>query len=147
MKWRLARCHCEICGAILHQPLRPVSQMNPQAPPQLETIIHKALEKDRNLRYQHASEMRADLSRLLRDSSSASGVQTDAGQFPAAASSAGSSWKPWVLASASAVVLLLAGFFYGACSIMCLRQLVRQRKPLSRCYLSKTPDPTKIFFA
>ena len=101
----------EICGAILHQPLRPVSQMNPQVPPQLETIIHKALEKDRNLRYQHASEMRADLSRLLRDSSSANGVQTDAGRFPAAASSAGSSWKRWVLASASAVVLLLAGFF------------------------------------
>ena len=65
----------EICGAVLHQPLQPVSRMSPQTPPQLETIIHKALEKERNLRYQHASEMRADLSRLVRDTSSASGVQ------------------------------------------------------------------------
>src|ERR1700730_11573018 len=43
----------EICGAILHQNPRPVSQLNPQLPRQVEAIINKALEKDRNLRYQH----------------------------------------------------------------------------------------------
>jgi serine/threonine protein kinase/Tfp pilus assembly protein PilF len=62
----------EICGAILHQKHRPVSQLNPQTPSQLELIINKALEKDRNLRYQHASDMRTDLQRLKRDSESGS---------------------------------------------------------------------------
>jgi serine/threonine protein kinase/Flp pilus assembly protein TadD len=57
-------------GAILHvAPISP-AQVNPQVFPRLEEIINKALEKDRNLRYQHASEMRADLERLRRDASS-----------------------------------------------------------------------------
>jgi len=47
----------------------PVSsvRLNPDLPAGLEEIINKAMEKDRNLRYQHASEMRSDLSRLQRD--------------------------------------------------------------------------------
>ena len=99
----------EICGAILHQPVPSVSQLSPQVPPQLEAVIHKALEKDRNLRYQHASEMRADLTRLLRDSSSASGLQTGSGKFKAPASSVAAPWKRWLLAGAGAVALLLGG--------------------------------------
>jgi serine/threonine protein kinase/tetratricopeptide (TPR) repeat protein len=57
-------------GAILHEPAERPSQWNPQLPPQLEAIIMKALEKDRSLRYQHASEIRADLQRLKRDTES-----------------------------------------------------------------------------
>ena len=60
----------DICGAILHtQPPAP-SQLNPQIAVGLESLIGKALEKDRNLRYQHASEMRSDLQRLKRDTES-----------------------------------------------------------------------------
>src|SRR6516164_4901172 len=47
-------------------PVAPV-RLNPDLPPKLEDIINRALEKDRNLRYQHASEMRAELQRLKRD--------------------------------------------------------------------------------
>src|SRR5215469_9486494 len=54
-------------GAILHEHAELPSQWNPRLPPQLNEIIAKALEKDRSLRYQHASEMRADLQRMKRD--------------------------------------------------------------------------------
>jgi tetratricopeptide (TPR) repeat protein len=57
----------EICSAILRDKPPPPSQVNAQVSPGLEAVIRKALEKDRNLRYQHASEIRADLQRLKRD--------------------------------------------------------------------------------
>ena len=51
------------------EPVAPV-RLNPDLPAKVEEIIHRALEKDRDLRYQHASDMRAELQRLKRDSSS-----------------------------------------------------------------------------
>ncbi len=59
-----------IFQAILGRDPIPPSQLNPSAPPRLEEIILKALEKDRELRYRSAAELRTDLQRLKRDSES-----------------------------------------------------------------------------
>jgi serine/threonine protein kinase len=56
--------------SILNRDPVPPVRLNPDTPPKLEDIIHKALEKDKDLRYQHASEMRSDLQRLKRDTTS-----------------------------------------------------------------------------
>ena len=61
-----------IFDSILHGAPAAPARSNPQVPPDLERIIQKALEKDREVRYQHASEMRADLSRARRDTGSGS---------------------------------------------------------------------------
>ena len=60
-----------IFEALLSRVQVPPSRLNPKLPPGLEKIINKALEKDRDLRYQRASELRADLKHLQRDSGAA----------------------------------------------------------------------------
>jgi TolB-like protein len=59
-----------IFESILNRTPVPPVRLNPDLPPKLEEIINKCLEKDRNLRYQHASDTRADLQRLKRDTES-----------------------------------------------------------------------------
>jgi len=56
-----------IYEAILNRDPAPVTQLNPAVPPELGRILDKALEKDRNLRYQTATDLKTDLTRLRRD--------------------------------------------------------------------------------
>jgi serine/threonine protein kinase/tetratricopeptide (TPR) repeat protein len=79
-----------IFDSILHKaPVAPV-RLNPDLPSRLEEVINKSLEKDSNLRYQHAAEMRADLQRLKRDTDSGRSAQMSVPTEIAASSTAAS---------------------------------------------------------
>jgi serine/threonine protein kinase/tetratricopeptide (TPR) repeat protein len=65
-----------ITDAILNRDPVPPIKVNPDIPPALQEVIRRALEKDRNLRYQHAADMRAELQRLKRDTESGRRVQS-----------------------------------------------------------------------
>jgi serine/threonine protein kinase len=88
-----------IFDAILNRAPAPAVRLNPNLPPKLEEIINKALEKDRNLRYQHASEMRADLQRLKRDIDSGRQIPEASAEAATAAAA-----QPTHTASSPAVV-------------------------------------------
>jgi len=87
-------------------PTSPV-RLNPDLPAELERIINKALEKDRDVRYQHASDLRADLKRLKRDTESGNSAATVAGP----GTSMHSRRRLWpLIASGTAIVLLGTAF-------------------------------------
>ncbi len=79
-----------IFEAILNREPVPVSELVPEAPPKLDEIVRTALEKDRDLRYQSAAEVRAELKRLKRDSSGRAAVATGGGTAATIAPSSGS---------------------------------------------------------
>ncbi len=103
-----------IFHAILSQAPIPPLQLNPQIPAKLEEIIHKALEKDRKLRYQTAADVRADLARLKRDTdTSRSAVAQPA---PAAEARTQPWWRGKATMAVAAAFLLAAvagaGFYF-----------------------------------
>lgn len=100
-----------IHDGILNRTPTPVTQVNPNLPPDLERIVNKALEKDRKLRYQSAADIRADLQRLERD--------TELVRVPAATSAAvrpeerkGIRWKMVALAAVALVALTAGSYPY-----------------------------------
>jgi eukaryotic-like serine/threonine-protein kinase len=83
-----------IFNAILERPPVPPVRLNPDIPPKLEDVINKALERDRNLRYQHAADIRTDLQRLKRDTDSGRTAQHTLPEEVAISSSAAPSTAP-----------------------------------------------------
>ncbi|MBV8115286.1 MAG: protein kinase [Silvibacterium sp.] len=113
----------EICSAILRDEPVPVSHLNPNVLPGLENIILKALEKDRELRYQSAAEIRSDLKRLQRDTESgrASAISSGITGQPISSesqklqsgitTSATHPKRIWIGIGAAVLILALAGIF------------------------------------
>ncbi len=136
-----------IIDAILNSDPPPAIRFNRGIPPKLEDIINKALEKDRNLRYQSAAEMRTDLQRLKRDGETGRVARASSEKSVAAQETAGTSsaqaaarypssmagtigassskkkniWKITVLVVAVAAALIAGGLYYRS----------RQPKPLA----------------
>jgi Tol biopolymer transport system component len=107
-----------VMDAILNRTPIAVGRVNPELSPKLEEVIEKAIEKDRKLRYQSATDIKTDLTRLKRDEqwSSAARIaadQSDPAKMAPVAALAKSSGMNWtVLAAALAVGLLAAGLYW-----------------------------------
>jgi len=104
-----------IFSKILEHAPPPVLELNPELPPQLAEIIGKALEKDRELRYQTIGGLRSDLKRLRRDSSSASRRSSSRSASPVAvAADEARRHKPAVAIAGAALlaILVVAGWLH-----------------------------------
>jgi eukaryotic-like serine/threonine-protein kinase len=117
-----------IFDSILNHAPVPAVRLNPDVPVELERIIDKCLEKDRNLRYRHASDIRTDLQRLKRD--------TDSGRVTAA-NSVPRRWKILVPAAAAVLALFAAGYFY----FHRARSLADQDTVVLADFVNSTGDP------
>lgn len=98
-----------ILDSILNRTAVPPSRLNPDLPADLERVIDKCLEKDRTLRYQHATEIRTDLQRLKRDTDSGRIVT---GSDPKFTPAIGKRWKGVIPIALAIPLLLIAGYFY-----------------------------------
>ena len=108
-------------GIMNRAPLSPL-RLNPDLPPKLEDIVNKALEKDRDLRYQHSSEIRADLKRLRRE--------TESGKIAAKTSASGNSTSVMAGAAASQVDLAASSSTPSSSSAVLIAEVRRHRGAL-----------------
>jgi serine/threonine protein kinase/Tol biopolymer transport system component len=97
-----------VFDSILNRAPTAAVRLNPEVPPKLEEIINKALEKDRDLRYQTASELRTDLKRLKRDTESGKVVTGTAAQVAAEASAPAQRIRRAHVAGIAAILAVLA---------------------------------------
>jgi serine/threonine protein kinase/tetratricopeptide (TPR) repeat protein len=124
----------EICGAILHTTPSPASQVNPQVAGELEAIVNKCLEKDRNLRYQHASDIRTDLQRLKRETESGRVTTSAKAQ---ARTGIEKRWKAIIPAAAVVLALSVGGYFYFSSSL----KLTNKETIVLADFTNTTGDP------
>ena len=149
-----------IFDAILHgAPVSPV-RLNPEVPAELERIINKCLEKEPDLRYQSAAELRSDLKRLKRDTDSGRSAVSSATSTSVSVSSAVASQHPlvaqvqkrkpnyWLLASVALLIAIGVGVAYhlrtSSSAPAKVTQISHWNKPMKDAVLS--PDGRTIAF-
>ena len=103
-----------VAEAILNRKPVAAVRLNPNVSAKLEEVINRALEKDRNLRYQHAADMRAELQRLKRDTESGHTTGTAEAKLRPATASPGSRWMAIAAVAVVAVALGVGGWLFFA---------------------------------
>jgi eukaryotic-like serine/threonine-protein kinase len=125
----------EVADAILHKAPVPMARLAPAIPAGFENIVLKALEKDAELRYQSAGEMRADLRRLRRDSESSAEVHVHEGRPPTSNRAV-----VYGLGVAALAIVMLGAYFLQA-------RRHPSRGPLSHRQLTANPSEVPVFTA
>jgi tetratricopeptide (TPR) repeat protein len=128
-----------IADSILNRAPVPPVRLNPEVPAELERVIDKCLEKDRSLRYQHASDIRTDLQRLKRDA--------DSGRMTATREAAATPriWTRWTVMVPAAAVAVLAlfvtGYFYWSRQLQGTTTLTDKDTIVLADFDNRTGDP------
>lgn len=137
----LGNTHGELSDAILHKVPIPPGRIDPAIPPAFEQVILKALEKDIDLRYQSAAEMRADLRRVKRDSDSAIEVPVPS----TVVSQPVPARRPYLAIALGAIAVLALSV---AVFLLATRRTAsRSSGPVSERQLTANPAETPVFTA
>jgi len=127
-----------IFDAILNRPPVPPVRLNPDLPPQLEEILNKLLEKDRDLRYQSAADVRSDLKRLKRDSESGTMTAVLSPETSSRRAHAGKKKAGWLI---PAVLVLVVALGISFVFLKRGRALTEKDSILISDFVNTTADP------